>query len=56
VNERREGRLDDGRHAVEIFLAFEKETIVHRIVFDSDGKGAGLVFRPASLSVLPAKK
>jgi hypothetical protein len=54
VTERREGKMED-RQAVELFVAFEKETIVQRVVFDSEGKVAGLVFRPANLSVLPAK-
>jgi hypothetical protein len=52
INDRREG-LMQGRQAVELVLAFEKETIVHRVVFDSEGKVAGLVFRPLSMAVLP---
>jgi hypothetical protein len=55
IAERREGQTN-GRQAVELFLTFEKETIVQRAVFDSSGKVAGLVFRPASLAVLPAAK
>lgn len=55
VNERREGSMQ-GRQAVELVLAFEKETIVQRAVFDGEGKVAGLVFRPLSMSVLPASK
>jgi hypothetical protein len=55
ITERREG-LMEGRQAVELFLAFEKETIVYRTVFDAEGKVAGLVFRPATLAVLPPTK
>ena len=51
ITERREG-LMDGRQAVELMLAFEKETVVHRTVFDASGKVAGLVFRPATAAVL----
>jgi Protein of unknown function (DUF3887) len=52
VTERREGRLQD-RQAVELVLAFEKDTIVMRAVFDRDGKVSGLVFRPLSGALLP---
>ena len=52
ITERREGQMEN-RQAVELFLAFEKETIVYRTVFDAEGKVAGLVFRPATLAVLP---
>jgi hypothetical protein len=55
VVERREGPMQ-GRQAVELILAFEKQTIVHRTVFDNDGKVAGLVFRPLDGAVLPASK
>ena len=55
VTERREGQVE-GRQAVELILAFEKETIVQRVVFDKDGKVSGLVFRPLSLAALPAGK
>ncbi len=55
VTERREGQVE-GRQAVELILAFEKETIVQRVVFDKDGKVSGLVFRPLSLAALPASK
>jgi hypothetical protein len=55
VVERREGPMQ-GRQAVELILAFEKQTIVHRTVFDDDGKVAGLVFRPLDGAVLPANK
>ena len=41
------------RQAVELILAFEKQTIVHRTVFDSAGRVAGLVFRPLDAAVLP---
>jgi hypothetical protein len=55
ITERREGLVKD-RQAVELFLAFEKETVVQRAVFDKDGKVSGLVFRPVSGSVLPPNK
>ena len=55
ITERREGQMKD-RQAVELILAFEKETIVQRAVFDSEGKVAGLVFRPLTSAVLPASK
>jgi hypothetical protein len=46
--------MREGRQAVELFLQFEKDTIMMRAVFDADGKIGGLVFQPRSLSVLPA--
>ena len=46
----------EGRQAVELILAFEKETIVLRSVFDKDGKVSGLVFRPLASAVLPPNK
>ena len=55
IVERREGLFKD-RQAVELVLAFEKETIVQRVVFDRDGRIAGLVFRPTSASLLPPGK
>ena len=55
VTERREGPLE-GRQAVELILAFENETVVLRTVFDNDGKIGGLVFRPLTGALLPAKK
>ena len=55
IDERREG-LMQGRQAVELFLSFEKEKVLQRVVFDGEGKVAGLVFRPISSSVLPANK
>jgi len=55
ITERRQGE-HRGRQTVELILAFEKETIVLRTVFDGDGKVGGLVFRPLSLAVLPASK
>ena len=55
ITDRREGQMKD-RQAVELILAFEKETIVQRAVFDSKGKVAGLVFRPLASAVLPASK
>ena len=55
IEERREGQMD-GRQAVELILAFEKDTIVQRVVFDPEGRIAGLVFRPKSMAVLPPNK
>jgi Protein of unknown function (DUF3887) len=55
ITDRREGQVKD-RQAVELILAFEKETIVQRAVFDSEGKVAGLAFRPLSSAVLPPSK
>jgi Protein of unknown function (DUF3887) len=55
IAERREGPMQD-RQAVELILSFEKQTIVHRTVFDSAGRVAGLVFRPLDGAVLPANK
>jgi Protein of unknown function (DUF3887) len=55
IDERREGQVQ-GRQAVELILSFEKNTIVHRAVFDNEGKIAGLVFQPLSMAVLPKAK
>ena len=55
IDERREGQVQ-GRQAVELILSFEKNTIVQRAVFDSEGKIAGLVFQPLSMAVLPKTK
>jgi len=55
INERREGPME-GRQAVELILSFEKETILQRVVFDGEGKVAGLVFQPTTSAVLPANK
>ena len=55
ITERREGLLE-GRQNVELILAFENETVVLRTVFDNDGKIGGLVFRPLTGALLPAKK
>ena len=52
IVERREGPMQE-RQAVELILAFEKQTIVHRTVFDGAGRVAGLVFRPLDAAVLP---
>src|SRR5688572_9513009 len=52
IVERREGPMQE-RQAVELILSFEKQTIVHRTVFDSAGRVAGLVFRPMDGAVLP---
>jgi hypothetical protein len=54
IEERREGQVK-GRQAVELILAFEKQTIVQRTMFDGEGKLTGLVFQPLSSAVLPAK-
>ena len=55
IGERREGQME-GRQAVELFLSFEKEKVLQRVVFDKDGTVDGLVFRPVSASVLPPNK
>ena len=55
IDERRSGELK-GFRAVELILAFEKERVVQRVVFDGDGKIAGLAYQPASMAVLPAAK
>jgi hypothetical protein len=55
IVERREGSMQD-RQAVELILAFEKQTIVHRTVFDSAGRVSGLGFRPLDGAVLPPNK
>ncbi len=55
IDERRSGELK-GYRAVELILAFEKERVVQRVVFDGDGKIAGLAYQPASMAVLPAAK
>jgi hypothetical protein len=55
IAERREGRVRD-RQAVELILAFEKDTIVMRAVFDPEGMVGGLVFRPLSGAQLPPSK
>ena len=51
IDERRSGELK-GFRAVELILAFEKERVVQRVVFDGDGKIAGLAYQPASMAVL----
>lgn len=55
IDERRSGELK-GYRAVELILSFERERVVQRVVFDSDGKIAGLAYQPASMAVLPAAK
>jgi hypothetical protein len=55
IAERREGRVQE-RQTVELILAFEKETIVFRAVYDDAGKVSGLVFRPLDQAVLPPAK
>ena len=55
IVERREGPMQE-RQAVELILSFEKQTIVHRTVFDGAGRVAGLVFRPLDAAALPANK
>ena len=52
IDERRSGELK-GFRAVELILAFEKERVVQRVVFDGDGKIAGLAYQPASMALLP---
>ena len=54
IEERRSGELK-GYQAVELILAFERERVVQRVVFDGDGKVAGLAFQPASMAALPPK-
>ena len=39
--------------AVELILAFERERVVQRMVFDTDGKIAGLAYNPANMAALP---
>jgi hypothetical protein len=55
IDERRSGDLK-GYRAVELILSFERERVVQRVVFDGDGKIAGLAYQPASMAVLPAAK
>jgi hypothetical protein len=55
IDERRDGHIK-AMQAVELMLSFEKEKIVQRTVFDSDGKVAGLAFQPASKALLPATR
>jgi hypothetical protein len=39
-----------------LILTFEKERVVQRVVFENDGKVAGLVFQPVSMALLPPPK
>jgi Protein of unknown function (DUF3887) len=55
IQERREGSFKE-RQTVELILVFEKDTIVNRVVFDNDGKVAGLVFQPLASAALPPDK
>ena len=55
IDERRSGELK-GYRAVELMLTFEREKIVQRVVFDAEGKIAGLAYNPANMAVLPATK
>jgi len=55
IDERRSGELK-GYRAVELILSFERERVVQRVIFDSDGKIAGLAYQPASMALLPAAK
>ena len=55
VDERRSGELK-GFRAAELILTFEKERLVQRVVFDSEGKLAGLAYQPASMALLPPTK
>lgn len=55
IDERRSGELK-GLRAAELILTFEKERGVQRVVFDNDGKVAGLVYQPVSMALLPPPK
>jgi hypothetical protein len=55
IDERRSGELK-GYRAVELILTFERERIVQRVVFDAEGKIAGLAYNPANMAMLPAAK
>ena len=55
IDERRTGELK-GLRAAELILTFEKERVVQRVVFDNDGKVAGLVYQPVSMALLPPPK
>lgn len=55
IEERRSGELK-GFRAVELILAFERERVVQRMVFDADGKIAGLAYNPANMAALPPAK
>lgn len=55
IDERRSGELK-GYRAVELILSFERERVVQRVVFDGDGKIAGLAYNPATMAQLPAAK
>lgn len=55
IDERRSGELK-GLRAAELILTFEKERVVQRVVFDNDGKVAGLVYQPVSMALLPPTK
>ena len=55
IDERRSGELK-GYRAVELILSFERERVVQRVVFDADGKIAGLAYNPATMAQLPAAK
>jgi hypothetical protein len=35
---------------------FERKRVVQRVVFDADGKIAGLAYNPANMAVLPTTK
>ena len=55
IDERRSGELK-GLRAAELILTFEMQRVVQRVVFDDDGKVAGLVYQPDSMAVLPPAK
>jgi hypothetical protein len=55
IDERRSGELK-GLRAAELILTFEKQRVVQRVVFDNDGKIAGLVYQPDSMALLPHAK
>ena len=55
IEERRSGDLK-GLQAVELILAFERERLVQRVVFGTDGRIAGLAYNPANMAMLPPTK
>ena len=55
IDERRSGELK-GFRAVELIVTFERDRVVQRIVFDAEGKIAGLAYNPATMAMLPPAK
>ena len=55
IEERRSGELK-GFQAVELILAFERERVVQRVIFDAEDKIGGLAYNPANMALLPATK